>query len=130
MAKFPPLLLKDAVEAIEKLFTEIQRTEVDGVTASKALGYSGENGAARTKLGALNSYGLIERGKKMVKVTELGVSMAHPLGDSRQKGLKEAALKPPLFKEIWDNHRQCSESVLASTLIHKGFEAASAAQAA
>lgn len=130
MAKFPPLPLKDAVEAVEKLFAEIQRAEVDGVTASKALGYSSENGAARTKLGALNAYGLIDRGKKMVKVTEVGVSIAHPLGDSRQKGLREAALKPPLFKEIWDNHRQCSESVLASTLIHKGFNAGSAAQAA
>src|SRR5437899_1339094 len=114
MTKFPPLTLKDAVEAIQKLFTEIQRTELDGTTASKALNYASENGAARTKLGALNSYGMIDRGKKMVKVTELGIGIAHPLGDSRQRGLKAAALRPSLFKEIWEKHRECSEPVLAS----------------
>lgn len=130
MSKYPALQLKDAVEAVEKLFAEIQRSSVDGTTASKALDYSSENGAARTKLGAMNAYGLIDRGKKLVNVTELGIAIAHPLGDSRERGLKEAALGPPLFKEIWDNHRQCSESVLASTLVHKGIDTESAAQAA
>lgn len=130
MTRYPPLPLQDAVEGIQKLFAEIQRSSVDGTTASKALNYSSENGAARTKLGALNTYGLIDRGKKLVTVTELGIALAHPLGDSRERGLKEAALRPALFKEIWDNHRQCSESVLASTLVHKGLDIASAAQAA
>jgi hypothetical protein len=130
MSRYPPLQLKEAVEGVEKLFAEIQRSSVDGITASKALGYSSDNGAARTKLGALNAYGLIDRGKKLVSVTELGVAVAHPLEDSKARGLREAALKPPLFKEIWDNHRQCSESVLASTLVHKGLDMASAAQAA
>jgi hypothetical protein len=128
--RYPSIQLKDAATAVEKLFQEIQRSSVDGNTASKALGYSGENGAARTKLAALNAYGLIDRGKKLTKVTELGVSVAHPLEDSRDRGLREAALNPPLFKEIWENHRQCSESVLASTLVHKGLDASSAAQAA
>jgi hypothetical protein len=130
MSRYPALQLKDAVEGVEKLFAEIQRSSVDGTTASKALGYSSENGAARTKLGALNAYGLIDRGKKLVNVTDLGIAIAHPLQDSRERGLKEAALRPPLFKEIWDNHRQCSESVLASTLVHKGLDTGSAAQAA
>lgn len=130
MSKYPPTHLKDAVDAVEKLFAEIQRSSVDGTTASKALGYSSENGAARTKLGALNAYGLIDRGKKLVSVTDLGIAIAHPLADSRERGLREAALRPELFKEIWANHRQCSESVLASTLVHKGFDAQSAAQAA
>jgi hypothetical protein len=122
--------LREAVEGVEKLFAEIQRSSVDGTSASKALGYSSEHGASRTKLGALNAYGLIDRGKKLVTVTELGIAIAHPLEDSRARGLKEAALRPPLFKEIWENHRQCSESVLASTLVHKGLDTGSAAQAA
>jgi hypothetical protein len=130
MSRYPALQLKDAVEGVEKLFAEIQRSSVDGTTASKALGYSSENGAARTKLGALNAYGLIDRGKKLVNVTDLGIAIAHPLQDSRERGLREAALRPALFKEIWDNHRQCSESVLASTLVHKGLDTGSAAQAA
>src|SRR5438477_5574505 len=130
MSKYPALPLKDAVEGVEKLFAEIQRSSVDGTTASKALGYSSENGAARMKRAALSAYGLIDRGKKLVTVTDLGIAIAHPLEDSKVRGLKEATLRPPLFKEIWDNHRQCSESVLASTLVHKGLDPASATQAA
>ncbi len=130
MSRYPVQSLQDAVAGVEKLFSEIQRSSVDGATASKALGYSGENGAARTKLGAMNAYGLIDRSKKLVNVTELGVAIAHPLNDSRQRGLRDAALRPALFKEIWDNHRQCKEAVLASTLVHKGLDADSAKLAA
>jgi len=130
MSKYPNLALKDAVDAIELLFKQIERSSVDGTTASKALNYAGENGAARSKLAALNSYGLIDRGKKLVNVTELGISIAHDLNDSRKRGLRESALKPALFKEIWEHHRQCAEPVLASTLVHKGLDPHSAAQAA
>jgi len=129
--RYPNIPLRDATAAVEKLFKEIQRSSVDGNTAAKALGYTGENnGAARVKLAALNAYGLVDRGRKLTKVTELGISVAHPLNDSKERGLREAALNPPLFKEIWDQHKECSESVLASTLIHKGLDAKSAAQAA
>jgi hypothetical protein len=130
MSKYPSQSLQSAVESVEKLFREIQRSEVDGVTAAKALGYGGDNGAARTKLAALNTYGLIKRVRSLVSVSDMGIAIAHPLGDSRKAGLKEAALRPPLFQSLWKDHRQLSEKVLASTLVHQGFDQADAEQAA
>lgn len=126
---YPALGLTEAIEKVRALFERERRTVVDSVAAVAAFGYNGLNGPARSTLSALRKYGLIEHSKNGVRVSDLAMRILHPEGqDEARQAVREAALRPDLFRELYESHAQASETALQSHLIRRGFSASGAQQ--
>ena len=118
----PSTPLTDAIEQARKLHSQIGRAKVKPESAVIALGYKGLNGAALSTLGTLSQYGLIDRSGSQVAITPLALKILHPTGeDQRREALRDAALNPPIFREIQKQYDQCSVEVLTSHLVQQNF---------
>jgi hypothetical protein len=127
----PKFDLGQAIELVRALHNKIGRSAVKAEIAAGALGYKGMNGAALGTLGAISQYGLIGRSSGNVQVTDLALRILHPLDEAKKNAaLKEAALNPKVFGEIYENWNDMTEDVLANHLIHKRFIPEAAKRAA
>lgn len=120
--RFPAESLRESLTRTEALYTAAGRSPVTSEIAAKAIGYGGLSGASKTALAAISYYGLIQREGDKHRISELGLRLIRPLSDGdKLEAASIAALKPPIFAEIEENHSDCTESVLASVLLHQGF---------
>jgi hypothetical protein len=129
---YPNTSLATAIESARRFYGKAQQASVHADDAVKYMGYQGPSGAARSRLAALRQYGLVEDTKEGVRLTELGLAILHPSSDDeRREALSAAALTPPLFKELWNTHKNVDASVIAGHLIRsKHFSSGGAQQAA
>lgn len=99
---YPAISLEASVGHVSKIEGAYRTSAADREDAAKLIGYSSLSGPANKTLAALASYGLVERaGKGMMRVTALAVSILHPKSDDeKRKALVEAAMTPPLFRDI------------------------------
>src|SRR6266566_7784259 len=129
--RFPSDPLPDALQRIEALYKSAGRSSVTSDVAAQAIGYSSLSGASRTALAAMNYYGLLQREGDSYRVSELGLRLIRPLNAlDRLDAARISAFRPPVFAEILKEHGECSESVLASILLRKGFTDDGAGRAA
>lgn len=131
--KCPRLPLEDAIILVQKLYAKVGKAKVKQEVAIAPLGYTSMNGAALTVLGALNSYGLIDRNREQgISISQLAMRILHPTSPEQQLAAKqEAALKPRVFSELLTGgFHTCAEEVLANHLIQAGFTAEGARRAA
>ena len=129
--RFPSMSLQDALKKADKLFTAAGRTPVNVEGAVKEMDYSSLSGAARMTMAALSGYGLLTRVGGSYRVSEEGIRALRPApGSDNLQELRALALRPPLFSQIHKENRECSESVLANLLVHKGFSEDGARKAA
>ena len=118
----PGVPLEDAINVAGKLYNALRNASVKPDVATKALGYSGLNGAALTALGMLSQYGLIDRSKGMVTIAPLAMSILHPLSKSQaDDAIRAAALSPRVFEELNQGFYDCAPGVIENHLIHQGF---------
>jgi len=130
---YPALTLSDAVEAVKILWEKEKKTAVDVQTIATAWGYSSVSGRVRTKLGALRKYGLVDDTPNGTKVSDLAVRIIYADQNSEDQlaALREAALRPSLFRELYESHSEASENAIKSYLVvKKGFSDAGAKEAA
>lgn len=133
---YPALGLGAAIAAIRKLWTTEKRTAVGPEVAAKALGftpkgvgYKALSGPARTALSALKKYGLVTDDGPGVRVSDLAIQILHPgSAEEHLHALREAAMKPDIFREFMQTHTEASDEALTSTLIRRGFSVAGARQ--
>ncbi|MCE2493094.1 MAG: hypothetical protein J4F40_10880 [Alphaproteobacteria bacterium] len=98
---YPSMPLEHAVNAVAKIEKVYRTSRVDRREAAKLLGYSSLSGPAAKALAALASYGLLERaGKGEARVTERAKTILYADDEERHDGLRDAALEPPLFREL------------------------------
>ena len=117
---YPAVGLTEALKLSEALWAREKRTYVSPEAAVAAWGYSGMSGNARTKLGALRRYGLLDEGNEgTVRLSDLAMEIIHhPDGSpERISALKAAAVKPELFRDLYQTHLQSSDQALRSHLI-------------
>jgi len=120
--RFPSETLQEALSRVEKLFTGLGRGAAPAEAVAKAVGYNSLNGTSRTTLAALSYYGLLSRESSKYKVSDLALRIIRPVNDTdKVSAVWEACLSPKLFGEIQKDHADCTESVLVTILIHKGF---------
>lgn len=118
----PKIPLQQALVSVELLNKKAGRSPLSRLSAAGALGFAGLTGSSLTLLGALNQYGLIDSSDGQVKVSALALRILHPLNtEDKASAISLSALTPDVFKEIYENHRDLAEDVLANQLIHKGF---------
>lgn len=126
---YPAIGLSEAVQRIGRLFEKEKKTVVQPIVAATDLGYKGLNGPSRTVLSALKKYGLLDELKTGGRVSDLAVALLHPANDEQRLGaLRDAALRPELFRELQQNYSQGSDAAIAAILIQRGFSPQAATQ--
>jgi len=99
-------------------------------------GYKSLNGAALGTVAALKKYGLLDYegsgDRRKAKLSQLAeVILVHPDEDSRRLAIREAALLPPVHRELWEKYgdQLPSDSTLKWELTHdRGFTQTGAAE--
>jgi hypothetical protein len=129
--KFPGTPLKEIVASVERIYKEAGRSPLDSEGIVKIIGYTGLNGASRAAFASLNGYGVLAKDGSGFRVSEEALGAIRPMDENdRLKHIRKLALNPPLFSEIYSQHKDCSESVLATVLVRKGFTDEGARRAA
>jgi hypothetical protein len=124
-ANYPVLSLDEAIRAIAEIYKTEHRSRASREVLSRALGYSGVHGRSQRKLAALRAYGLLDGEGDELRVSEDGVTLIHaPDGATeRSLALRRAALRPTLFRELYERFegKVPSEENLAWELRKRGF---------
>ncbi len=122
---YPQVGLSEAIQLAQQIWDREKRSYAPVSVVVQAWGYGGLNGVARTKLGALNRYGLLERNDSGdVRLSDIAVNILHNPADSTERldALRRAALLPELFKELQQTYPHASDETVRSYLITKrGF---------
>lgn len=118
---YPAISLRDAVEAVRSIHDKEKKTVVSGEVIAKSLGYISLSGNARTKIAALKKYGLLDGDeRKGMRVSDLAVRILYPNGATDQMAsLREAALRPELFKALYQDFRDGSDAAILHHLINR-----------
>lgn len=123
--KYPTYPLSTAIDNIRRVYQADRTTPLPREVIAKHLGYSGISGASDRKIATLVQYGLLERtGKAEMKVSRLAVDILLPEDDEQEQvAIDTAALKPPLFAEIWNyfDKRVPSDEALRTYLLRRQF---------
>jgi hypothetical protein len=88
------------------------------------MGYNSLNGASASAISALYKYGLLDRLRDEIKVSDRAMRILHPHSpEERSKAIQEAAYEPPLFAELRDRFpgQMPSDDLLRNYLIRNGF---------
>ena len=118
---YPGIDLQTAIESVCELYTKnLGRGQFNPDEAAKAWGYRGPSGPVRVRIAALRQYGLLDgqRGENP-KLSRRGLTFVLRNQASREyrDALQEAALAPPLFREIRDSKPDASNGVIRHYLI-------------
>ena len=122
---YPGLDLGTAIDLAKQLYSSgIGRGEFTPVDAAQAWNYNSVSGPVKVRIGALRQYGLIEgkRGGQYAenpKLTRLALTLVMRPEGSREyrDSLREAALTPSLFSELYESHRNAADGALRVYLV-------------
>jgi hypothetical protein len=105
--RYPAVSLTVAINGAHLLWTKDKRTTVQGEALAKALGYKGHSGPARTLIGAMRQYGLLEKQGRGLRLSDRAILLiTSPEGSEEQTAaIREAALAPDLFRDLYATHR-------------------------
>lgn len=118
--RYPGVPLATAVENVTALVQRRKQKVVTPEEAVDAWGFKALSGPARSRLGALRQYGLLQpENGGLLRITDLGMTLALRERDSDDymDAVKQAALMPPLFKELWDTKQDVSDDALRLYLL-------------
>jgi hypothetical protein len=124
---YPTVSLQDALERVRRLFNEDGRASVPVETAAKHIGYAAAHGQAYSVISALKKYGLLEENKGRVALSQRAIELLNlPASDPRRlQALKDAALSPPIYRELVELHSQkglpSDEALEAELVTYKSF---------
>lgn len=120
---YPAIPLNQAIDFVDKIFRADRTNVIDKEVAAEHMGYTGLNGRTLKLLGALSSFGLLDKvGKGKVRVSKIAVSILHGIDDNEKHGaLVAAAASPALFKRIRDTFDHPSDKTITSFLMKEGF---------
>ena len=116
---YPAIGLSAAVSRLREIWGKERRTAVSPVVAANAIGYKSLSGPARTALAALKKYGLLDDTPNGVQISDLGIRVLHSEDGSREQNeaLREAALKPEIFRSLIETHSEASDAALRAYLM-------------
>lgn len=122
---YPAFSLPEALNRVKVIHAAEQHLAAPKDVLVRHLGYGGLNGASTKVLSAITKYGLLEEAaNEKMRVSPLATSIMFPANpQEKAEAIREVALKPPLFAEIyaeWDGAMPSDEN-LRSYLIRKNF---------
>lgn len=121
---FPYIGLEKAMEKVEQLYAAVRGHSAALPSAAKAWQTGVKSSATLQSIGALIQYGLLDDDgageQRKVKLTPLALRIVmdkRPDSAERAAGLREAALQPPTFKELYSEFGT-AEGIDESLLVH------------
>ena len=122
---YPGVNLEEAIEAVNALYLKYHTGGFTPTDAGQAWGYNSASGPVRVKLAALRQYGLVE-GKKGAnpKISRRGQVLVIRTRSSNeyQDEVRQAALSPQLFNDLYENRREDADGALREyLLLEKNF---------
>ncbi len=126
---YPAIGLDVAVTLARQIFEKERRAIVPTEVIASALGYSTKSGNlsgnALGRIAALRQYGLLEKaslGKLKISERAINLILNPSENPSFMKAAREAALSPPLFRDLIEEHGEASDDALRVHLIRdRGF---------
>jgi len=129
---YPQMNIVQAIDRAKKVYTEEHTHSVPDQSIAVALGYSSLNGTSKVVLSALKKFGLLVASGDGFKVSQDAVAIIElPANDpTRIVALHKSALRPPVFKQIYDRYGTDlpSDASLRHYLVGLGFESEAANQ--
>jgi hypothetical protein len=118
---YPAVGLREAVERVRSMYQKGGKAGAPPKIAAVHIGFQTPHGQAMSVLAALKKFGLLEEAKDRLVPTQRAIEILHlPENDARRaQALKEAALDPPIYKELAEQHRTTglpADDVLQSEL--------------
>lgn len=116
---YPAMGLRRALERTKELYDAYKRGAIPLMVALQKWNYKQAMGLAAQTVAALKAYGLIDvegdGDKKTIKVTDRSQMIlgGHP---DKLKLLRQAALAPAVFKEMWEKQNSGTETDEAMTV--------------
>lgn len=131
---YPRIGLKEAVEAIGKVWTKDGRNRITLDAVLRHLGYTSNNGAAQGTVSSLRKYGLLSDGEGRMWVSDLAVDVLEGQNNPEvyRSAIQKAAFRPTLFQELRRTFPDSipSADALRFHLIKQGFNSDAASKAA
>jgi hypothetical protein len=113
--------LGEALRLAEQLYAQEKHSVVSPETAVRAWGYQALHGIARSNLAAMRQYGLTEKLKDGIRLSDTAIAILHPIdANQRADALRSAATSPELFQEL-ASYDGASDGNLTGRLVQKGF---------
>jgi hypothetical protein len=112
---YPAYGLATAIEFLRIVYTAVRRVAVSQEAISRALGSESLSGPARSKIAALNQYGLLEKvgaGEYRVSDRAMALILRNPGDREFMQAATEAALTPPLFASLINEKAGMDDSLL------------------
>lgn len=118
---YPGFSLKTSVDVARLIYEKERQSWMTHDIAARAMGYSSLSGPPRRKIGALRKFGLLESSGGTVRLTPLAMTILFSRSeDEKQIALREAAVKPELYREL-SKESGASDDNLTAGLIRRGF---------
>lgn len=126
---YPAISLEKAIQRVDQLYRRDRQHPMPVSSVAKIWGYANLNGPAALAVSALKKFGLVDdegsKSERMIRVTDSAVSILHnPDAEERAEAVREAALKPSIHRETWEEFgaHLPSESTLEWRLVReRGF---------
>ena len=123
---YPFIDLGKALERTRKLYEKVEVGGFTQVDAAHAWGYKSDNGISRSTIAAMRQYGLIDYKKgDQGRLSQRGLTIAlsEPSSPGYQRCVREAAVEPPLFEELFTSGRVNSarDALRRFLVMDKGF---------
>lgn len=120
---YPAISLKDAIEKAQVIWDKEKQHSVPAMVVIKHWDYTEKSSGGKLALSALLKYGLLEEVEsstgREVKLTKLALKILVGEEADRKAALKESALTPKIYSELWQKYgaNLPSEESLKSKLI-------------
>jgi hypothetical protein len=118
---YPAVSLKDAVERVRSLYQKDGKAGAPPKIAAVHIGFQTPHGQAMSVLAALKKFGLVDEVKDRLVPSQRAIEILNLREDDarRIQALKDAALNPPIYRELAEQHRDTglpADDVLQSEL--------------
>src|SRR5436309_1153755 len=119
---YPSVTLEQAVEHVRRFYEVHRRSATPYAVAATVLGFNTLSGPAKSRIGALKQYGLLDVDKQgYLRLSERGLTLAisSPASPEHLKALQAAALSPAIFAEIYRDKQDASDDTIRYYLVRE-----------
>jgi hypothetical protein len=104
---YPAISLEKAIQRVRQLYIRDKQYAIPVSSLPDIWGYNSLNGPASLTISALKKFGLVNdegaKDERRIKVTDSAVHILnHPSSDARAEAIRNAALLPPIHRELWE----------------------------
>ncbi|MGH2653616.1 MAG: hypothetical protein ACRDHV_04605 [Actinomycetota bacterium] len=135
---YPGINLETAIERARRLYAEERGNWAHFDTIVRHWNYQPKSGGARVTFAALKKFGLLtddgSGARKRGRLTDLALSIlqdTRPDSAEREEAIREAALMPPIHRELWEEYGgtlPSDDNLRYSLVRQRGFTESGAAE--